>query len=696
MDTQYFKPVEEEITGAAYTWNFGENATPSTTNGYGPHAVVFEAAGTQTIKLLIEPADPILANCPDSSFVDISVIQCLGNISGSVRTLAGRPIQQNQLKLFMDDNADGIPDTEESPFLPKITDAQGSYAFVNLPPGNFVIKQEQPAGYTTYSDGDISNDNDMVLNVDTLDNMIPVTLSPSENDVDNNFIEREIKGIVRGVVFEDQNQNDIPNENEGIEGVIVSLFLDANIDGVSDSDQPYSTVQTSSNGSFEFTEVDIQNYVLVEQQPPGYLSIKDIDASQDGDLVENTNMEDDTIPVSVLLAEIDNHNYFIEQLQTGQLFGHIYFDTNGDGVQDENGIDDSPGNYDDEPNWPNQDVIIRDTFGVAVDTVTTDEFGNWMAYVLPGYYLADVDENDLDYPANSIQTKGDDPTGPIMVSLNEIVDGGTDGYSRCTEISVSVFLEGSMIDQDGGISYNLEEMRTTLNENRLLPGQSFFGPIQGLVYTSPGQPFNQPPWNYTGSEGDMFDSGGDINIGDAGYAATDVDWVLVSLRESSDSPPVIMTSALLQNDGMIMFTEGTPACELNPLQSYFMVIEHRHHLIVMSHNKVPIDREGRMKYDFRHQESYLIPGSAIAQKYIGINSAGFPVYVMYGGNGQQVDSPAADTDINLNDLSFWSLYNNTISTYHLADFNMNGDINLNDQILFNINNGNFTSVPRNE
>ena len=67
---------------------------------------------------------------------------------------------------------------------------------------------------------------------------------------------------------------------------------------------------------------------------------------------------------------------------------------------------------------------------------------------------------------------------------------------------------------------------------------------------------------------------------------------------------------------------------------------------------------------------------------------------MFGGNGDQSGSAAADTDINLNDLLFWSDNNNIISIYHNADFNMNGDINLNDQILFNPNNGFFSSVPR--
>jgi hypothetical protein len=56
----------------------------------------------------------------------------------------------------------------------------------------------------------------------------------------------------------------------------------------------------------------VGNYVIVETQPAGYVSVKDFDASNDGDLVPNTNMMDDIIPVTVTNAETDAHNYFIE------------------------------------------------------------------------------------------------------------------------------------------------------------------------------------------------------------------------------------------------------------------------------------------------------------------------------------------------------------------------------------------------
>ena len=52
--------------------------------------------------------------------------------------------------------------------------------------------------------------------------------------------------------------------------------------------------------------------MIVESQPPGYLSIEDIDTSNDLDSVPNSNLENDTIPLTIGIAELDENNYFME------------------------------------------------------------------------------------------------------------------------------------------------------------------------------------------------------------------------------------------------------------------------------------------------------------------------------------------------------------------------------------------------
>ncbi|MBK9584289.1 MAG: hypothetical protein IPO48_21100 [Saprospiraceae bacterium] len=46
-------------------------------------------------------------------------------------------------------------------------------------------------------------------------------------------------------------------------------------------------------------------------------------------------------------------------------------------------------------------------------------------------------------------------------------------------------------------------------------------------------------------------------------------------------------------------------------------------------------------------------------------------YGMYAGNGQQVISSSADTDINSNDSDLWRTQNGSNSSYYLEIFQMN-------------------------
>ena len=271
--------------------------------------------------------------------------------------------------------------------------------------------------------------------------------------------------------------------------------------------------------------------------------------------------------------------------------------------------------------------------------------------------------------------------------------------SDCITIETWVYLEGSAINQGGLGTYTLP-MRTSLNNLRLLPGQSFFDPLFGSNYTPAGQPYNMAPWNYNGNEGDAYDSGG--VPGKAGYPSTVVDWVLVSLRTDADGSngPVCQAAALLHNDGRVEFVESFSCCGIVPGNSYYIVIEHRNHLLVMSHEAVELQSSDginfKLSYDFRSQQSYI--NDIFGYGYVGQKQVLTPagnVYMMFGGNGEQSSSPNSDTDINFNDRSAWESENSIIGRYKIGDYNMNGDTNFNDRILWELNNGKTTSVPRN-
>ena len=76
---------------------------------------------------------------------------------------------------------------------------------------------------------------------------------------------------------------------------------------------------TSDIGYYTFINVIPGNYVITEDQPDGLSSVIDIDVTNDGDAVANTNTTNDIIPVTVGNAETDANNYFIEEVACSQV-----------------------------------------------------------------------------------------------------------------------------------------------------------------------------------------------------------------------------------------------------------------------------------------------------------------------------------------------------------------------------------------
>jgi len=260
------------------------------------------------------------------------------------------------------------------------------------------------------------------------------------------------------------------------------------------------------------------------------------------------------------------------------------------------------------------------------------------------------------------------------------------------EIHTWVYLEGAAMDQGGAVVYNVP-MHATLNDLRILPGQTFEDPFLGIVYSPPGQPYSAAPWFYTGTEGVAFDSGGNLLNGDAGYPPTVVDWVLVSLRATADGGPVWQAAALLHNDGAVEFVDGSlPCCGADPAGPFYLVIEHYNHLIVMSHEPVPVV-DHTLTYDFRSQQSYI--DDPFGFGWVGQKEILPGVYALYGGNGDQASGEYTDTDITADDQAFWMQQNGIYGLYKFGDYIMNGDVNSDDVILWGLNNSKTTSVPRN-
>jgi hypothetical protein len=304
-----FKPIADPIPGASYSWNFGTGAVPATANGYGPHIVYYTTSGSKTAKLIVQQGP----QCADSSTVNFNITFCPGQIAGLILTPQDVPIQNVTIKLYADADANGVADNS-SAIRTVTSNVNGLYTMASLTPGNYVIIETQPSGWLTFDDYDDSDDGDQVSNVDNMDNLIPVTIVVSEIDSMNNFIESAQPGSITGSVFADINENLTPDTGEGIGAATISLYSDNNADGIADNNNVIASVQTNPNGNYSFGSIPVGNYVLVEATPADYFSHQDIDPSNDGDVVPNTNQNNDTIPLTLSNNESDANNYFIDLL----------------------------------------------------------------------------------------------------------------------------------------------------------------------------------------------------------------------------------------------------------------------------------------------------------------------------------------------------------------------------------------------
>jgi protocatechuate 3,4-dioxygenase beta subunit len=308
--TRVFKPVAAYVPGYTYAWNFGAGAEPATATGYGPHTVEWHTTGVKTVELIIQSNAPG-SNCIDTGTLVFNVIQCVGSITGKVQKPDGNGIINVNVRLFPDNNLDGVSDGG-APIKSVFTNAAGIYVMTAVLPGQYVIVETQPTNYNSVSEEDITNDSD-TLSMDFFnDNVIPTTVEPNEVDADNIFIDSPSPGMITGFVFEDLDSDDIPDTGEGIDSVVIQLYTDNDANGIPDTGGFIADTITSATGAYTFTNLTPANYVLVQLQPDGYLSVKDIDPTPDNDAVPNTNITNDTIPVTVSPAENDANNYFIE------------------------------------------------------------------------------------------------------------------------------------------------------------------------------------------------------------------------------------------------------------------------------------------------------------------------------------------------------------------------------------------------
>ncbi len=360
----------------------------------------------------------------DNNFVEDPIV---GSITGNVTNDIGAPISNITISLYNDTNADGNKDG--LPIATAITNASGNYIFTGVEPGYYVVFETQPLYYNSISDYDhttASPDTDGNDIAQGPDNDIPVKVLPAEVDADNDFVDGR-PGNICGNVSDDTG---LP-----ISSVVLNLYLDVNNNDSLDAADIFvaSILTDGDTGDYCFEDVTPGEYIVSEIQPANYNSLSDYDHStgaSDPDGVAQAGDPDNEIQVTVVPAEFDNDNDFVEDPFVGSITGFVndeigapmsgvtvklYYDTNADGNED----------------------------GVAISTTTTNGSGAYaFTGVEPGLYVVVETQpanynsiSDYDHSISASDLDGNDsaqgPDDDIPVKVlpgeadadNDFVDG---------------------------------------------------------------------------------------------------------------------------------------------------------------------------------------------------------------------------------------------------------------------------------
>ena len=309
---------------------------------------------------------------------------------------------------------DGIPGTGDDVITPTTTDSNGDYSFSGLLPGFYQITKTNPSGLHNQADRDGGNPT-----------VIELTIAPgnpvsgvADNKVDQDF---EItKASFGDYVWYDLNGNGVPDGGEPVLAG-VRVYVDANGNSSYDPGEPTAI----TNGSGLYTIDDIAPGTYAVRVDPATLPVAGLTPSFDLDGIGTANAASVTLVANQSRTDVD-WGY----MGSATVTGHLYIDTNGDGVQN-NG----------EPNLANVDVVITDVNGL-VRTVSTDAFGDWVVQVPPGSTTSNVSESDPQFPAGVVQTQGTDETTVTAVG-GQSTNGGIDGYFPSGTVAGKVWVDNN-------------------------------------------------------------------------------------------------------------------------------------------------------------------------------------------------------------------------------------------------------------
>ena len=224
-----------------------------------------------------------------------------------------------------------------------------------------------------------------------------------------------------------------------------TIFFDANGNGLRDPGEPgmpgVSVIVTASDGTTFLVTTDPNGNYLAANVPvgPTQAIVDVVDQTLPPGLTYTAGT--DPTPVTVVAGTTVNAGLdgyapaAIAPGPTGGVTGHVYFDTNGNGVQ-------NPG----EPAL--QGVVVEITTATGqLFYATTNANGDYTVTGIPsGPATVDIVNSTL--PAGVTQSEGSDPTA-VTVPVNAVTSAGVDGYTLANPASTGGLTGTVFLDLDG-------------------------------------------------------------------------------------------------------------------------------------------------------------------------------------------------------------------------------------------------------
>ncbi|RWL42122.1 MAG: hypothetical protein EOR60_26630, partial [Mesorhizobium sp.] len=183
---------------------------------------------------------------------------------GSLATTGDRTAVQGwTITLYNDANHNNVADAGEQ-VAQTTTDVNGLYQFTGLVPGDYLIKEQDQAGWTHLSPVQINQN----------------SVTSGQNLTNQDFINTQL-GSISGHKYVDADGSLATTGDEtGVNNWTITLYNDANHNNVADAGEQVAQTTTDGTGAYQFTGLAPGDYIIKEEDKAGWTHLSPVQINQ--------------------------------------------------------------------------------------------------------------------------------------------------------------------------------------------------------------------------------------------------------------------------------------------------------------------------------------------------------------------------------------------------------------------------------